>query len=133
MPALFQKVGGEARLPELRPQPGPLLAQAFGSRMPIVKKEDSSAGTRRLVGVEHQRRPIGCVDAIHVVPAMRRRSKSSAACAERARISPRSPGKMRFTARVSDPRLAASHTVPTGLSAVPPLGPAIPVTARPDS
>ncbi|MEZ5420670.1 MAG: hypothetical protein R2708_25465 [Vicinamibacterales bacterium] len=54
---------------------------------------------------------------------------SRAAEAEKARMAPRSPPNLTVRTRTPDGPLTARHTVPTGFSAVPPPGPATPVTA----
>ncbi len=64
------------------------------------------------------------------IPSILRRSMSSAACEVSSLNRSRDPGENLFIAHVSAPfDASAIHTVPTGFSGVPPVGPATPVTA----
>src|SRR5207244_1193432 len=72
--------------------------------------------------------PAECLEVAEQLAEARKTARASTRAARR-RISSRSPGNTRFTARVVVCTRAASHTVPTGFSGVPPPGPAIPVTA----
>src|SRR5436309_9204451 len=130
MPALIEEVGGVAGIAELHSRCVRWLPRFRRFGIPVMQKQDGNAGVGGLVGVVDEGCAVGRIDAVHGAAAIRRRSKSRAACDARARISPRSPGKMRRNARTSAPYRAANHTVPTGFSAVPPVGPAIPVTAN---
>src|SRR6266566_372519 len=100
MTALIDEVRSESSVLEL---PSHLRQRLSPERrMPVVKKEHRHAWMRGFVDVVRERRAIGRVDAVHeLVSPIKRRNKSSAACAARARISARSPGKMRLSARVS--------------------------------
>src|SRR5204863_9974634 len=124
--APVERVDGEARLP----QPLRDVAPAAGVVGPAVEDEDRRARRRAVQRFVMQRQSVRRDQGWHQAPPSRRRSRSSAACALRYRTSSRSPGKMRFKARTFSPAAAASHTVPTGFSGVPPDGPAMPVTAR---
>src|SRR5258706_391251 len=106
-PSLVQKVRRQTGVFELRAGFGESVGEPYGGggrlRLPVVQKQHRDGGTSGLVRVIDERRAVGCVDVIHGLSASRRRSKSSAAWAARARISLRSPGKMRFSARPSVP------------------------------
>ncbi len=64
------------------------------------------------------------------IPSILRRSMSSAACEVSSLKRSREPGENFFCAHVpAFFEASAIHTVPTGFSGVPPVGPATPVTA----
>src|SRR5438046_9060721 len=105
------------------------LAPAARVVEPAVQRQDGGARRGGLVGVVHQLGAVGRGERGRPGSAGGRRGRSSAACAARRRISSRSPGNTRRTARAAVWTRAANHTVPTGFSGVPPPGPAIPVTA----
>ena len=63
----------------------------------------------------------------------RRSSRRSAHSAAARRTCARSPGKTHLSTTARSRNCAAMYTRPTGLSAVPPSGPAMPVTAMPQS
>src|SRR5213596_293928 len=123
--ALVEQVRCHPRVP----QPLAHLAPAARVVRPIVQHQHGGARLGRLVRVVDELGAVGRGEGGHQAWASSRRSRSSDACALRRRISSRSPGNTRLTARVSVWTRAASHTVPTGFSGVPPPGPAIPVTA----
>src|SRR5438093_1534558 len=108
-------------------------AQRYGERRPHVRehstREPLPGGRTKSEAEPGAADDGGRGEGGHQAGASSRRSRSSDACALRRRISSRSPGNTRRTARVSVWTRAASHTVPTGFSGVPPPGPAIPVTA----
>src|SRR5213596_1539937 len=67
----------------------------------------------------------------HVRPFSARRSISNAACVDCHFTEARSPRKRKRRLVTSLATASATNTVPTGLAAVPPSGPATPVIARP--
>src|SRR5439155_523046 len=120
-----ERVGGDARALQRFPHVTP-AARVVG---PAMKEEGGRLGLRRLVRVIGELGAVRRGEGRHHAGARARRSRSSAAWAARRRTSSRSPGNRRLSARSLVSTATASHTVPTGLSAVPPVGPAIPVTA----
>src|SRR2546422_11016713 len=66
---------------------------------PAVEHEHDGSRSGGLVRIVHELRAVGSGERGHQDAASRRRSRSSPACAARRRVSARSPGKTRFTAR----------------------------------